>query len=43
MADDGPDVNYQVRALARGLAVLACFTPDKTRYTLTLVSAASGG
>jgi len=38
MADDGPDANYQVRALARGLAVLTCFTPEKTRYTLVELS-----
>ncbi len=28
------DANYQVRALARGLAVLACFTPESPRHTL---------
>jgi len=38
MADDGSDTNYQVRALARGLAVLTCFTPERTSYTLPELS-----
>jgi DNA-binding IclR family transcriptional regulator len=30
--------NYQVRALTRGLAVLACFTPEQPRHTLVELS-----
>jgi IclR family transcriptional regulator, KDG regulon repressor len=30
--------NYQVRALTRGLAVLACFTPEQPRHTLADLS-----
>jgi IclR family acetate operon transcriptional repressor len=34
MGDDAATGNYQVRALTRGLAVLACFTPEQPRHTL---------
>lgn len=34
MGDDASNTNYQVRALTRGLAVLACFTPEQPRHTL---------
>ena len=34
MGDDAASANYQVRALARGLAVLSCFTPEQPRHTL---------
>ena len=37
MANDAAS-NYQVRALTRGLAVLACFTPEQPRHTLAELS-----
>ncbi len=32
--DGAGDANYQVRALVRGLAVLRCFTPARSRYSV---------
>ncbi len=39
MPNAGSDTNYQVRALARGLAVLTCFTSERPRHTLVALSA----
>src|SRR5579885_2614903 len=38
MGTDANEGNYQVRALTRGLAVLACFTPEQPRHTLQELS-----
>ena len=38
MPADPAESNYQVRALTRGLAVLACFTPEQPRHTLPELS-----
>ncbi|HEY8287560.1 MAG TPA: IclR family transcriptional regulator [Chloroflexota bacterium] len=46
MVDESASTNYQVRALTRGLAVLACFTPETSRHSLaelaTLVNVPKG-
>jgi IclR family KDG regulon transcriptional repressor len=46
VADEPTGANYQVRALTRGLAVLACFTPEASRHSLaelvTLVQVPKG-
>ena len=46
MVDEPTGANYQVRALTRGLAVLACFTPETSRHSLaelaTLVQVPKG-
>lgn len=34
MVDESANANYQVRALTRGLGVLACFTPETSRHSL---------
>jgi DNA-binding IclR family transcriptional regulator len=34
VVDESAGANYQVRALTRGLAVLACFTPEASRHSL---------
>src|ERR1700716_2446550 len=38
MGDDPAASNYQVRALTRGLAVLASFTPETPRHSLSDLS-----
>jgi IclR family acetate operon transcriptional repressor len=38
MGADASTGNYQVRALARGLTVLSCFTPEQPRHTLQELS-----
>lgn len=38
MGEDAAGANYQVRALMRGLAVLACFTPESSRHSLADLS-----
>jgi IclR family acetate operon transcriptional repressor len=35
VVDEPTGANYQVRALTRGLAVLACYTPEASRHSLT--------
>lgn len=39
MVDEPTGANYQVRALTRGLAVLACFTPESSRHSLAELAA----
>jgi IclR family acetate operon transcriptional repressor len=38
MSSSTSAANYQVRALTRGLAVLACFTPEQPRHSLAELS-----